>query len=71
MAYQAVEEIMPYKNPTGYTKPYVRVETNLWNPEPVSSYKDGGKIKKYEKGGVVYTDKNDKDTVIKHKDLKK
>ena len=32
--------------------------------------KDMGAVVKYGKGGMVYTDKNDEDTLIKMKDLK-
>jgi hypothetical protein len=40
---------------------------------PITKYGMGGKVDKkkyYGKGGKVYTDKNDEDTLIKMKDLK-
>ena len=72
---------MPYKNPTGYTKPYTRYSDNSkmdnsgWDSEPdlmasEITIKQVGPITKYKSGGKVYTDKNDKDTEEDMKDLK-
>lgn len=73
---------MPYKNPTGYTKPYTiysdneKMDTSGMASEPpmdmmieeVTVMKIGP-ITKYGMGGKVYTNKSDKDTEIKMKDL--
>ena len=74
---------MPNKNPTGYTKPYTiysdndKMDTSGMASEPPMEMTMEevitmtiGPITKYGKGGKVYTDKNDEDTLIKMKDLK-
>lgn len=73
---------MPYKNPTGYTKPFTRYSDNdkmntsgMSNEMPMDVRLDEieiftvGPITQYGSGGTVYSNKNDKDTKIKMKDL--
>ena len=65
---------MPYKNPTGYTKPYTRYSDNdkmntsgHSNQVPMDipiekiEIVTVGPIRQYKSGGVVYTNKNDED----------
>tara|TARA_Y100001938_G_scaffold136471_1_gene199395 strand:+ start:955 stop:1161 length:207 start_codon:yes stop_codon:yes gene_type:complete len=65
---------MPKGNPGGYPKPYTiysdnpKMDNSGWDSEPdltatEITVKQVGPITKYKSGGVVYTDKNDEDTI--------